>query len=343
MLACLITTLLALPQAPPAAAPQAAPPAAPAAKAQIPEDLKKAATAVTDAKGYAFEMVVENSGGMFGGGRGRGGGAGGAPAGGAPAGGAGAPPAGGAGAGGGGRGGPGGPQTMTGKFEKGKPAAITRDDQTVYKLDQQIVYSRDGTWELFQMPQFGGAPGGARGGAGGGAPAGGAGAPPAGGPPAGGPPAGGAPAGGGAPGGPGGGDFRRMGSIMTVMGITLPHEVLASLDTAVTELKREEKDGKVVFSGPLSAALANKLSGVTRMKEMMAARGGGAGGGGELTASGTLTIVATKEGALESMHIETKTTGGPGGESTRKVDVKLSGVGATTVDVPKEALAKFSA
>jgi len=336
MLACLITTLLALPQA-------AGAPAPAAAKAQIPEDLKKAASAVTDAKGYAFEMVVENSGG----GRGRGGGAGGAPAGGAPAGGAGAPPAGGAGAGGGqagggGRGGFGGPQTMTGKFEKGKPAAITRDDQTVYKLDQQIVYSRDGTWELFQMPQFGGR-GGAPGGApGGGAPAGGAGAPPAGTPPA-----GGAPPGGGAPGGPGGGgDFRRMGSIMTVMGIMLPHEVLATLDTAVTELKREEKDGKVVFSGPLSADLANKLSGVTRMKEMMA-RGGGAGagggGGGEITASGTLTIVATKEGALESMRIETKTTGGPGGESTRKVDVKLSGVGATTVDVPKEALAKFSA
>ena len=65
---------------------------------------------------------------------------------------------------------------MTGKFEKGKPAAITRDDQTVYKLDQQIVFSREGTWELFQMPQFGGAPGGARGAGGG------AGAPPAGGP-----------------------------------------------------------------------------------------------------------------------------------------------------------------
>ncbi len=333
MLACLITTLLALPQA-------AGAPAPAAAKAQIPEDLKKAASAVTDAKGYAFEMVVENTGGMFG--RGRGGGAGGAPAGGAPAGGAGAPPGGGAGAGGG-RGGSSGPQTMTGKFEKGKPAAITRDDQTVYKLDQQIVYSRDGTWELFQMPQLGG-----RGGAPGGAPAGGAGTPPAGAPPAGGAPPGGAPAGGGAPGGPGGGgDFRRMGSIMTVMGIMLPHEVLATLDTAVTELKREEKDGKVVFSGPLSADLANKLSGVARMKEMMAGRpggaGGAAGGGGELTASGTLRIVATKEGALESMHIETKVTGGPAGESTRKVDVKLSGVGATTVDVPKEALAKFSA
>jgi hypothetical protein len=135
-----------------------------------------------------------------------------------------------------------------------------------------------------------------------------------------------------------------MGSIMTVMGIMLPHEVLATLDTAVTDVKREEKDGKVVFSGPLSADLANKLSGVARMKEMMAARGGGAGGGGgELTASGTLTIVATKEGAVESMHIETKTTGGPAGESTRKVDVKLSGVGSTTVDVPKEALSKFSA
>jgi hypothetical protein len=332
MLACLIASLLALPQG--AAA------AAPAAKAQIPDDLKKAAAAVTDAKGYAFEMVVENTGGMFGGGRGRhgegGGAAGGAPAGGAPPPPAsGAPPAGGAGAGGapGGRGGFGGPQTMTGKFEKGKPAAITRDDQTVYKLDQQIVYSREGTWELFQMPQFGG---GQRG-AGGGAP-GGAGAPPAGGPPAGGAPAGGPPAGG----PPGGGDFRRMGSIMTVMGIMLPHEVLATLDTAVTELKREEKDGKVVFSGPLSADLANKLSGVTRMKEMMA-RGGGAGGGGEITASGTLTIVATKEGAVESMHIETKITGGPAGESTRKVDVKLSGVGSTTVDVPKEALSKFSA
>jgi hypothetical protein len=137
-----------------------------------------------------------------------------------------------------------------------------------------------------------------------------------------------------------------MGPIMTVMGIMLPHEVLATLDTAVTELKREEKDGKVVFSGPLSADLANKLSGVARMKEMMA-RGGGAGGaaggGGEITASGTLVIVATKEGALESMHIETKVTGGPAGESTRKVDVKLSGVGSTTVDVPKEALSKFSA
>ena len=338
MLACLITTLLALPQG-------AAPGAPAAAKAQIPEDLKKAASAVTDAKGYAFELVVETSGGGggFGGGggrRGEGGGAGGAPPAGAPPGGGGAPPAGGAGAGGGGRGGFGGPQTFTGKFEKGKPAAITREDQTLYKLNDQIVYSRDGAWELFAMPQGGGPGGGRRaeggGGAPGGAPPGGAGAPPAGGAPAGGAAGGGA---GGPPGGRGG-DFRRMGSIMTVQGLTLPHEVLASLDAAMTEVKREEKDGKVVWSGPLTQDLANKLSNVARWKEMAARFGGSAG---DLNASGTLSITTTKEGAIESLHVETKISGGMGGDQSRKVDVKLSGVGATTVDVPKEALAKFSA
>src|SRR5262245_18979513 len=341
MLACLITSLLALPQGA-AAAPAAA-------KAQVPADLKKAAAAVTDAKGYAFEIVVENSGGMFGGGRGGGrrgeGGGAGAPPGGAPPGGE-APPAGGAGGGAGaaapggpgGRGGFGGPVTFQCKVEKGKPAAITRDDQTLYKLDQQVVFQREGNWELFQMPQFGGGVRG--GGAGGGAPGA-----PAGGPPGGGAPAGGAPPAGGVAGGPpgggaGGSDFRRMGSIMTVQGLTLPHEVLAAIDTAMSDVKREEKDGKVVFTGPLSADLASKLSGLARQKEFASRFGGNAD---SLAASGTLTITASKEGVIESMHIDTKISGGQGGDQTRKIDVKLSGIGTTTVDVPKEALAKFSA
>jgi hypothetical protein len=135
--------------------------------------------------------------------------------------------------------------------------------------------------------------------------------------------------------------MRRMMSLMTFANFTMPHEVLASIDTAMTEVKREEKDGKVVFTGPLAADLAEKLSGAARMKEMMARFGGGAGGP-ELTSSGTLSITVTKDGAIESMHLETKISGGPGGDVTRKVDVKLSGVGATTVDVPKEVLAKFS-
>ena len=55
-----------------------------------------------------------------------------------------------------------------------------------------------------------------------------------------------------------------------------------------------------------------------------------------------MSITVNKDGAIESIHVETKITGGMGGDQTRKVDVKLSGVGATTVDVPKEVLAKLS-
>lgn len=347
--------LIATPQAgaPPAAAPAAAKPAA----AEVPAELKKAAAAVTDAKSYAFETSVESTGGMFGGRGGRGRGGRGEGGGGAAGGGAGAPPAGGAapagapaggGAAAGGRGGPPeGPQLYSGKFEKGKPVALKHDDDTVYRLDQQIVYSKDGQWEVFTAGQFGqGGPRGGRGGgaggpaAGGGAPApAGGGAPPAGGAPAGGPPAGGA----GAGGPPGGADMRRGMSLFGFANLTLPHEVVAAVTTGMAEVKREEKDGSLIFSGALTADAADKLSGAARMREGMArfaAQGGG--GAPEITSSGTVTITVSKDGAIQSIHLETKISGGFGGDSTRKVDVKLSGVGATTVDVPKEVLAKLS-
>jgi hypothetical protein len=136
--------------------------------------------------------------------------------------------------------------------------------------------------------------------------------------------------------------MRRMFSLMGFSTVTLPHEVLATLDSAMTEVKREEKDGSVIFSGPLAADVADKLSGATRMREQMSRFGGGGGGGApEITASGTLSITVSKDGAIESIRLETKISGGFG-DSTRKVDLKLSGVGATSVDVPKEVLAKLS-
>lgn len=136
--------------------------------------------------------------------------------------------------------------------------------------------------------------------------------------------------------------MRRGFALFGFSNLTLPHEVVAAVTTGMAEVKREEKDGSLIFSGPLTADAADKLSGAARVREGMARFAAQGGGAPEITSSGTVTITVGKDGSIESIHLETKISGGFGGDSTRKLDIKLSGVGSTTVDVPKEVLAKLS-
>jgi hypothetical protein len=74
-----------------------------------------------------------------------------------------------------------------------------------------------------------------------------------------------------------------------------------------------------------------------------AAGGGGAGaggGGGEMTATGSMKIVFTKDGAVETLTVETKTSSSFG-ESTSKQTYTLKDFDATKVEAPKEAVAKL--
>src|SRR5262249_3080677 len=130
----------------------------------------------------------------------------------------------------------------------------------------------------------------------------------------------------------------------TMSGIRLPHEALKGIDAQLTDVTREEKDGKVVYSGKLTPDAAQEYSGAKRMKEAMQRFAGAAGGGGgqmpDPTASGTMKIV-TAGGAVERLEIDTKMTTGFG-DQTRKLTIKLSGWNATTYEVPKDALGKFT-
>ncbi len=312
------------------------PPAA--SKDDAASKLKERASKLGAATSYSFESTVESEGGGFGGPPG--GGRGGAPGGGA----GGAPGGGGAGAGGGTR-----TDTTSGKVEIGKTAELKRGETLAYRIGTKLVYKKGDAWELYTPPDFGGGFGGGPPGGGppgGGAPGGGA---PGGAPPGGGAPAGGVP-GGGAPGG--GGDFRERFALMGLANAVLPHELLSGMDSKIKDVQCAEADGKCTFTGALTDAAADEFSGAKRMREMAERFGGGAGGGAggapasgggasTVTASGTATVVYDKNGSIERVVIETKTTS-PRGDSKRKQTIAFKDWNKSTVEMPKDAASKVT-
>ncbi|HET6163404.1 MAG TPA: hypothetical protein VFG37_07025 [Planctomycetota bacterium] len=123
---------------------------------------------------------------------------------------------------------------------------------------------------------------------------------------------------------------------MALSGLKLPHELLASIDTKVTDVKESEEAGRHVFVGNLTKESADELSGSRRFREM-GAQGGNAP---EIKASGTLRIVFTKDDRIDSVVVETKTSSSFG-DYTTKQTYSLKDAGSTKVEPPKEALAKL--
>lgn len=309
------------------------------------KELKEKVAKSAAAKSYAFELKTEremSGGGGAAGGAGNGGGAGGTSGGGAGNGGGSGN--GGAGSGAGGRGGRGGgrgfPNDTTptvGKYAENQPVELKHGELVAYRQGEKLVYLKNGAWELESNDRGGG--GASGGGDAGGGNRGGGGH------------SGGGAAGGGAAGGGGG---RRGGGggseRFALMGLTyvrLPHELLAGVDAKLTDVKASDETGKRVFTGNLTKEAADELSGAKRMREMGGQRGGGgagggAGGGGDAAApTGTMKIVVAKDGTVETVLIETKSSSSFG-NFTSKQTYTLKDFDVTKVEAPKEAVAKLS-
>ncbi len=320
--------------------PAAAAPVAPAAKVALKGDdasktaLVEACKAFADAKSYAFEVTTETTG-MPGGGRfgGRGGQGGDAPP----------PPE-----------PPRVPTKVSGQFQSGQPLHLMQGDNEAFIEGETMVHKgKDGPWEKLDREamraRFGrggrGGPGGGRGEGGGdnGGGAGGAGG-------AGGGEGRGArgPGGAGGPGGPGGGMMNLMGMMMTQP----PHTLMKDIETKVSDVTRTEADGKVTFHGKLTPEAAAALGG----GGMRGGRRGGGGGGGEgngggegrgggagggnRASTGTFEVVVGKDGAIESIHVDTTTKFSMGDQAVefgRKAAYSIFDQGKAEVKVPDDA------
>jgi len=242
------------------------------------------------------------------------------------------------GAGGGGRGGMGGggPMKASGLWKKGLPMQLTVGDQVAFKQGGKIVHKgSEGQWQVLEMGRGGrgaggpggapGAPGGEGGGAGGGAGGGTGGA-------AGGvarPPEGA---------GPGGGPRTLLG----LASVEAPADVFSDFGSKVADVKKETKDGALVFSGKLSEKGAESLGG--RGPRPGGQRGGQGGGEGgdtpQVETSGTYAITV-KDGAVISAVFEVKRAGTMGErtfERTTKRTLTIEKVGDVALEVPAEVL-----
>jgi hypothetical protein len=147
-----------------------------------------------------------------------------------------------------------------------------------------------------------------------------------------------------------------MGEIFAVMPLAtqqLPHDLVKSLMGKVaTPTCTTNADGSCTFTAALTDEGADDLSGAKRMRERFA--GGGAFGGGppaggtaaaggapSTTVKGTATVTFDAAGMPTALVIETVTTS-QRGEFKRKQAYTMKAFGATKVDIPAAASAKFT-
>jgi len=235
--------------------------------------------------------------------------------------------------GGGGRGGGfgGGEQPPTkGAWKKGLPMQLAIGEVQAYKEGEQVVYKNaEGEWEVFEFTGFGrgerggGGERGEGGGAGGGEGRGG-----------GERGAGERPEGGGDRGG-----FSSRRALFTAMAASPPHQMLKDLEGKVEGVEKKEQDGKLVFTGKLTKEGAEGLGGASRFF-----RGGRGGGGGpEIETTGKFAIELAA-GAISTIRFEVTRSGSFGERSFERTTIQtiaIEKVGATELEVPAEALAKF--
>jgi hypothetical protein len=209
---------------------------------------------------------------------------------------------------------------VSGKVEIGGVAELKRGDLLAYRKGEKLASKKKDAWELFNpdaAPKGGGGGKGGRGYGGGGA---------------------------------GGSEAKEHGALKSLATMALPHEMLATFDTMVHDVKGTEADGKHTYTAALTDSAATELSGAKELNGAMGHAGGGGGGkgggggggggasgGGPFKATGTATVVIGKDGSLEKVVFETQVKNKTN-EYKQKHVITTKEWGAAKITAPKEAL-----
>jgi len=137
---------------------------------------------------------------------------------------------------------------------------------------------------------------------------------------------------------------RTSSGVRTAMGLsrtTAPHETLQNLVGKVKEIVREENEGKLIFKGVLTKEGVEALSSPSSFNRM---RRGREGGESEFEQSGSVLIIATKEGVIEKIEIKSKTKGSfmdRDFEMSKASNIVVSKCGVSEIKVPTEVMEKM--
>lgn len=207
------------------------------------------------------------------------------------------------------------PQVFTAQVQKGKPTRFVQDKLEAWREGEAMVYRNgEGAWERFEQPRGRG------------------------------------PGGGGTP------DqdpeaARAMRARMNLATAQMAHEMLAGLDAKIAIAAATKDGAKSVITGsftPEGAASFGRRFGRGGRgggQGGQGGQGGGQGGAPAMENSGTFRCVIAADGSLESMVFDTLTKGSFNDtpfERKRHVELRVSAVGSTTVEVPAEAAAKIA-
>jgi len=215
------------------------------------------------------------------------------------------------------------PVVFTAQVQKGKPTRFTQDKMEAWREGEALVYrTAEGAWERYARGrgQGGGGQGGsAQGGAGGGAE-------------------------------PDAEAMRTMRLRMSMSTTQMAHEMLAGLDAKIAMAAATKDGAKTVITGSFTPEGAASFG--RRMGRSGRGPGGGqggqapgAGGGATSTSTGTFRCILSAEGNLELFAFDTLTKGTFGDqpfERKRHVELRVSAIGATVVEVPADAAAKLA-
>lgn len=207
------------------------------------------------------------------------------------------------------------PMEFTAQVRKGQPVHFQQGPMEAWRRDGVLVWRQDGgAWQRMDMQAMRG--GGGR--------------------------------------GLGGGDEAEMRSMRSRMGLATAQtaaDLLAGFEEKLAGCTRSEEAGKTIYSGTLTPEGAAALSGMGRM--MGRGRGGAgapAGEGGDgpppIQNSGTYRVVVDAEGRVESLTLDTLSSGSFGERSferKRRLEYRISLVGSTVVEAPAEVNEMFAA
>jgi hypothetical protein len=206
---------------------------------------------------------------------------------------------------------------VAGKVEIGGVAELKRGDIVAYRKGEKLACKKKDTWELFNADAAPKGGGGGRGGRYGG--------------------------------GGGGSEAKEHLALRSLATMTLPHELLATLDANVHDVKSTGSDGKHTYTATLTDSAAMEFSEVKELNGAMArgsgggGKGGGGGnGGGPFKATGTATIVFGKDGNVEKFVIETQVKNKTN-DYKQKHSFTMRDWGAAKFTAPKDAASLLGA
>jgi hypothetical protein len=197
---------------------------------------------------------------------------------------------------------------FTAQVQKGKPTRFTQDKMEAWREGDAMVFrSGESAWERFEQPRGRGQ---------------------------------------------GGGDqdldpeaARAMRARMSLASSQVAHEMLAGLDAKIAMAAATKDGAKTVITGQFTP------EGAASLGRRMGRRSGGQGGqGGQgsppaMESSGTFRCVIAADGSLESLVFDTLTKGSFNDtpfERKRHVELKVSAVGTTTLEVPADVATKLA-